>query len=82
MNLEKMEELTDILIRRGYIEQPRTLKFCEEFRERSELFVLTALFRLGNGNAFHQCRSNTYISVSKIRKFFFDFLGCDRQNEG
>ena len=66
MNLEKMEELTDILIRRGYIQQPRTLKFREEFRERSELFVLTALFRLGNGNSFRQCCSNTYISVSEI----------------
>ena len=73
-NLEKMEELTDILIRRGYIQQPRTLKFREEFRERSELFVLTPLFRLGNGNSFRQCRSNTYISVSEIRKFFVIFL--------
>ena len=74
MNLDKMEELTDILIRRGYIQQPRTLKFREEFREHSELFVLTALFRLGNGNSFRQCRSNTYISVSEIRKFFMIFL--------
>ncbi len=74
MKLEKVEELTDILISRGYIEQPRTLKFWEEFRERSELLVLSALFRLGNGNLFRQCRSNTYISVSEIRKFFFIFL--------
>jgi len=74
MNLDKMEELTDIFIRRGYIQQPRTLKFREEFRERSELFILTALFRLGNGNSFRQCRSNTYISVSEIRKFFMIFL--------
>ena len=61
MNLDKMEELTDILIRHGYIQQPRMLKFCEEFRERSEHFVLTALFRLGNGNSFRQCCSNTYM---------------------
>ena len=74
MNLDKMEELTDIFIRRGYIQQPRTLKFREEFRERSELFILTALFRLGNGNSFRQCRSNTYISVSEIKKFFMIFL--------
>jgi hypothetical protein len=47
MKLKKVEELTDILIDRGYIELPRLLKFWDEFRERSELFVLTALFRLG-----------------------------------
>jgi hypothetical protein len=74
MKLEKVEELTDILIERGYIVEPRTLKFRAEFRERSELLVMTALYRLGNGNSYRQCRSNTYISVSEIRKFFVIFL--------
>ncbi len=74
MQLTKVEELTDLLISRDYIKTPRSLKFREEFRERSELLVLSALFRLGNGNSFRQCRSNTYISVSEIRKFFFIFL--------
>ena len=74
MPLSKVEELTDILISRGFIEQPRTLKFREEFRERSELFVLSAIYRLGNGNSFRQCRSNTYISVSELSKFFHIFL--------
>ena len=35
---------------------------------------MTALFCLGSGNSFRQCRSNTYISVSEIRKFFIVFL--------
>ena len=74
MRLDKVEELTTILIDRGYIKEPRSLQFRAEFRERSELLVMTALFRLGSGNSFRQCRSNTYISVSEIRKFFIVFL--------
>ena len=74
MNLKKVEDLTTLLIDRGYIIDPRSLKFRDEFRERSELLVMTALFRLGNGTSFRQCRSNTYISVSEIRKFFNIFL--------
>ena len=35
---------------------------------------MTALFHLGSENSFHQFRSNTYISISEIRKFFFIFL--------
>ena len=70
MKLEKVEELTNILVERDFITVPRSLKFRHEFRERSELLVLTALFRLENGNSYRQCRSNTYISVSEIRKFF------------
>jgi hypothetical protein len=61
MKLEKVEELTNILVERDFITVPRSLKFRHEFRERSELLVMTALFRLGNGNSYRQCRSNTYI---------------------
>jgi hypothetical protein len=43
MPLSKVEELTDIFISRGYIEVPRSLKFREEFRERAELLVMSAL---------------------------------------
>ena len=74
MSLSKVEELTDILINRGYIRTPRSLKFQEVFRERSELFVLSALYRLGNCNSFRQCRSSTFISISEIRKFFNTFI--------
>jgi len=76
MKLEKVEELTNILVERDFITVPRSLKFRHEFRERSELLVMTALFRLGNGNSYRQCRSNTYISVSEIRKFFIIFLNA------
>jgi hypothetical protein len=77
MKLEKVEELTNILIERGYIVELQSLQFHAEFCEHSELLVLTALFRMGSGNFFCQCRSNTYISVSEIRKFFY-FPGCHR----
>ncbi len=76
IKLEKVEELTNILVERDFITVPRSLKFHHEFRERSELLVLTALFRLGNGNSYRQCRSNTYISVSEIKKFFIIFLNA------
>ncbi len=65
-----LEELTNILVERGYIAEPRSLQFCAEFRERSELLVLTALYRLGRGNSYLHCRSNTFISISEIRIFF------------
>jgi hypothetical protein len=75
MKLEKVEELTKILVERGYIVETRLLQFHAKFCERSELLVLTALFRLGSGNSFHQIHSNTYISVTEIGKFFH-FPGC------
>lgn len=74
MLLSKVEELTDIFIDRGYIREPRSLRFREEFRERSELFILSSLYHLGNGNSYRQCRTMTHISVSEMRKFFFIFI--------
>jgi hypothetical protein len=76
MPLSKVEELTDIFISRGYIEVPRSLNFREEFRERAELLVMSALYRLGNGKPFRQCRSQWNISISEIRLFFLDFLAA------
>ena len=52
MPLSKVKELADIFISRGYIEVPRSLKFCEEFRERADLLVMLALYRLGNDKPF------------------------------
>ena len=74
MPLAKVEELTDIFISRGYIKVPRSHCFRAEFRERSELLVMSALYRLGNGNSFCQLRSMCHISVSEIRLFFSVFL--------
>ena len=74
MPLSKVEELADILINQGYIKVPRLLRFWEEFRERSELLVMSTLYRLGNSNSFCQLRSMCHISVSEARKFFSDFL--------
>ena len=76
MPLSKVEDLTDIFISRGYIKEPRSICFREVFRERSELLVMSALYRLGNGNSFRQCRSMCHISVSEIRLFFFVFLAA------
>jgi hypothetical protein len=74
MPLSKVEQLMDILVYTGAIFVPRLLKFQEEFRERSELLVLSVLFRLGTGNSFCTCRALCNISVAEIRKFFMRFL--------
>ncbi len=74
MPLSHVKELTDIFISRGYIEVPRSLKFREEFRECADLLVMLALYCLGNGKPFRQCRFMCNISVSEIHLFFFDFL--------
>ena len=76
MPLAKVEELTDILVNRGYIKVPRSHRFRAEFRERSELLVMAVLYRLGNGNSFRQLRSMCHISVSEIRLFFFEFINA------
>ena len=76
MPLSKVEELTDIFIFWEYIKVPRSLKFCEEFCKCAELLIMSALYRLGNGSSFRQCRSMCNISISDIRLFFFDFLAA------
>ena len=52
MPLSKIEELTDIFINREYIKPARSLMYRAEFCERLELFIMTALYRLGTGASF------------------------------
>jgi hypothetical protein len=47
-----------------------------KYHERAELLVMSALYLLGRGAAFHSCRALCYISMSKVCKFFFTFLGA------
>jgi len=56
MPLTKVEELTNILIDREYINTPRSHRRRVVFRERSELFVMSALYLLGTGAAFRSCK--------------------------
>ena len=74
MPLSKLDELVDILIRRGYIKMPRSLFRRGEFQERAELLVMAALHILAKGATFKCCRTLTHISTSEVRKFFFAFL--------
>jgi len=74
MPLSKIEELTDIFINREYIKPARSLRYRAEFRERSELFIMTALYRLGTGASFRTCRALCNISTSEVRLFFDTFL--------
>ena len=74
MPLSKVEELTDYFIIRGYLKPARSLKRRSEFRERSELFIMTALYRLGTGASFRTCRALCHISTSEVQLFFDTFL--------
>jgi hypothetical protein len=69
-----VEHLADIFINRGYV-QPPHLYICQcKFRERVKLLVMSSLYLLGSGAAFHLCRVVCKISTSEICKFFFTFL--------
>jgi hypothetical protein len=70
----KVEELTNILIDRGYIIPPRSHRRCAVFHERSELLVMSALYLLGTGAAFRSCKPLCGISTSEVRKFFYKFI--------
>jgi hypothetical protein len=77
MPLSKVEELTEKLITRGYVPFPRTRCRQAEFRERTELLVMSSLFLLGTGAAFCSCRSLCSISTSEVRKFFYVYVFLD-----
>ncbi len=74
MPLSKVEELTDTFINRGYLKLARSLLQRSEFRERSEVFIMTALYRLGTGASFRTCRALCHISTSEVQLFFDTFL--------
>ncbi len=74
MPLSKVEDLTNILIDRGYIIPPRSHRRCAAFHERSELLVMSALYILGSGAAFRFCKPLCGISTLEIQKFFYIFI--------
>jgi len=74
MPLSKVEELTNLLMERGYVPFPRTRSRQAEFKERTELLVMSSLYILGTGVSFRSCQPLCYISTTEVRKFFFLFL--------
>ena len=74
MPLSKVEDLTNILIDRGYIIPPRTYQRCAVFRECLELLVMSALYLLGTGAAFCSCKPLCGISTSEVQKVFYTFI--------
>ncbi len=74
MLLEKVEHLTKKLIVRGYLPPPQSLCCRDEYPERCELLVLSALYILGTGAPFCLLYPLTYISKTEIEKFFHRFL--------
>jgi len=74
MPLWKIKELTDIFINLEYVKPARSLMYRAEFRERSELFIMTALCHLGTGESFRTCGALCNISTSEVHLFFDTFL--------
>jgi hypothetical protein len=74
MPLSKVEELTNLLITRGYVPFPRTKSRQAEFREHTELLVMCSLYLLGTGAVFRACQPLCSISTSEVRKIFYLFL--------
>jgi hypothetical protein len=70
MSLSKVDVLMDILITRGYVQFPRSRCRQAEFRERTELLVMSSLYLLGTGAVFCSCRSLCSICTSEVRNFF------------
>jgi hypothetical protein len=62
-----------MFINHEYIKPARSLMYRAEFRERSELFIMTALYRLGTGASFRTCRALCNISTSEVHLFFDTF---------
>jgi len=74
MPLTKVEELTNILIDREYINRPRSHWCRAVFRERLELLVMSVLYLLGTGAACRSCKPFCGISTSEVRKFSTSLL--------
>ncbi len=55
MPLSKVEALTETLITCGYVRFPRSRCCQAEFRERTELLVMSSLYLLGTGAVFCSC---------------------------
>ena len=74
MPLTKVEELTNILIDRGFNNSPRSHWCRAVFCEHLELLVMSALYLLGTGAAFCSCKPLCGISTSEVRKFIYKFI--------
>jgi hypothetical protein len=62
MPLRKVEEVTDLLITRGYVPYPRTRCRQHEFRKRIELLVMSSLYLLGTVASFRACQPMCFIA--------------------
>jgi hypothetical protein len=69
MPLQKVKELCDLLLIRGYIPFPRMIFHQKEFCEHTELLVMSSLYILGPGASFWACQPLCYISTSEVLNF-------------
>jgi hypothetical protein len=66
MPLWKVEELTSLLIERAYVPFPCSRSRQVEFREQTELLVMSSLYLLGTGSGFRLCQPLCSISTSEV----------------
>jgi hypothetical protein len=67
MPLCKVEELTTLLMTRGYVRKSRTFWHAQEFRERTELLVMSSLYVLGRGASFCSLRPVVFFRYSSMQ---------------
>ena len=77
MLLEYVEKLMELMIVRGYIQEPRSLLCHAELNERAELLVMMALFLLGNGATFRKCAlSPTFLHPRSVHFSLNSLVQC------
>jgi hypothetical protein len=74
MPLWKVEELCDLLIIRGYIPLPRTRFRQEEFRDRTELLVMSPSTCCGRARHFGRVSRCATSPHQRSASFFYCFL--------
>ncbi len=60
----------------GYVRDPRKFWRAQEFREHTELLVMSSLYVVGRGTSFRSLRPLCHISTSEFCVFFDIFLNA------
>ena len=69
MPLCMLDELTSLLVMRGYICEPRTHWCLFEFCKRLELLVMSSLYMLGHGASFQTLQPLCHLSKKQLPYF-------------
>ena len=69
MALDKIDELTELLINRGWVKPTKRVRHRQHLYDHTQLLMITALKYLGNRRTFCQFKHETAFSVDEHRYF-------------